>query len=123
MAEMSDFKRARVGCVAVVGNKIVATGFSQQRTHPMQDYYNRFRDFRGQKNVCAKLHAECAMLASSQHTSINWAKADVYIYRICKSRPFGNSKPCQSCEKAMKFFGIKNIYHSTDEWFEHLRLA
>lgn len=62
MAEMYDFKRARVGCVAVIGSRVIATGFSQHRTHPLQDHYNRRRDFRGQTNVAAKLHAETAML-------------------------------------------------------------
>ncbi|MDD3022237.1 MAG: hypothetical protein PHX61_14865, partial [Alphaproteobacteria bacterium] len=36
MAEMSDFHRAPVGCIAVIGNKVVATGFSQHKTHPLQ---------------------------------------------------------------------------------------
>ena len=124
MAEMSDFKRARVGCVAVIGNKIVATGFSQQRTHPMQDHYNQFRDFNGQKNVDAKLHSEIAMLSSVQHIDgIDWSKADVYIYRLCRSRPHGISKPCEACAAALSDAGVRNVYYTTDEGFYHLRIA
>ena len=121
---MSDFKRARVGCVAVIGNKIVATGFSQQRTHPMQDYYNQFRNFRGQKNVDAKLHSEIAMLSSVQHIDgIDWSKADVYIYRLCRSRPHGISKPCEACSRALADYGVRNVYYTSDSGFEYLRIA
>lgn len=123
MAEMSDFKRAQVGCIAVIGNKVVATGFSQQRTHPMQDYYNRFRDFGGQKNICAKLHSETSLLASSQHLHIHWSKADVYIYRICRSRPHGLAKPCASCREMLHRAGVRNIFFSTDDVFDFLKLA
>jgi deoxycytidylate deaminase len=119
MAEMSDFHRAPVGCVAVIGNKVVATGFSQQRTHPMQRYYNRFRDFNGQTNITAKLHAECAMLSSFRHLNIEFSKADVYIYRICRSRDAGLAKPCLSCEMALRSAGIKNVYYTSDDGFCH----
>jgi len=123
MAEMSDFKRAQVGCVAVIGNKVVATGFSQQRTHPMQDYYNRFRDFRGQKNISAKLHAETSMLASAQHMNIDWTRVDVYIYRLCRSREHGLSLPCPACYELLRRAGVRNVFFSTDTGFECLRIA
>lgn len=124
MAEMSDFRRAQVGCVAVIGNRVVATGFSQQRTHPMQDYYNQFRDFRGQKDVCAKLHAEMAMLISVQHLSgINWSKAHVYIYRLCRSRPAGISKPCPACTAALASVGVRHVHYTTNDGFAHIKIA
>ena len=115
MAEMSDFKRAQVGCVAVIGNKVVATGFSQQRTHPMQDYYNRFRDFHGQKNVSAKLHAEIAALCQIHSLGIDASRVDLYIVRKCKSREYGMARPCAACMAAIKEFGIKNLFYSTDD--------
>ena len=73
---MSDFRRARVGCVAVINGRVVATGFSQHRTHPMQQYYNRYRDFDGQANVAHKLHGEAAMLFTHTEPG-DWSKADV----------------------------------------------
>lgn len=123
MAEMSDFYRAPVGCVAVIGNKIVATGFSQQRTHPMQRYYNRYRDFHYQQNVDSKLHAEIAMLSSFRHFEISWGKADVYIYRICRSRPHGIAAPCESCARALADFGVKRVFFSTNDGYDFLKIA
>lgn len=124
MAEMSDFKRARVGCVAVIDGRVVATGFSQQRTHPMQEYYNQFRDFHGQKNISAKLHAEISMLCSVQHMDgIDWHKADVYIYRMCRSRLSGLAKPCSACEAALRSVGVHNVFFSTDKYFDLLKLG
>lgn len=123
MAEMSDFHRAPVGCIAVIGNKVVATGFSQQRTHPMQQHYNRYRDFPYQQNIEAKLHAEIAMLSSFRHFDIPWSKADVYIYRICRSRPHGIAAPCESCAMALADAGIKRVFYTTDDGFEFLKIA
>ena len=120
---MSDFRRAQVGCVAVIGNKVVATGFSQHRTHPLQQYYNRYRDFGGQTDVAAKQHAEISMLASFQHMGIDFSKADVYIYRMCRSREFGMARPCESCEAALREAGVHRVFYSTDTGFESIKLA
>lgn len=123
MAEMSDFHRAPVGCVAVIGNKVVATGFSQQRTHPLQMRFNRYRDFNCQTNIEAKMHAEISMLASYQHMGIDWSKVDVYIYRLCRSRPHGLSCPCESCMAALTEAGVHRIFFSTDTGFDFIKVA
>ncbi len=123
MAQMSDFRRARVGCVAVINGRVVATGFSQHRTHPMQQYYNRYRDFDGQANVAHKLHGEAAMLFTHRHLRIDWSKADVYVYRLCRSRAHGLAKPCAACEMALRAAGVRKIFYTTDTGFELLRIA
>lgn len=123
MAEMSDFRRARVGCVAVIGGRVIATGFSQHRTHPLQDHFNRYRDFRGQQNVAAKLHAECAMAASVRHFPIDWAKVDVYIYRVCVSRQHGIAFPCPACETMLREMGVRRIFYTTDTGYECFKVS
>lgn len=122
MAEMSDFKRAKVGCVAVIGKKVVAAGFSQNRTHPMQEHFNIYRDFCGQKNIESKTHSEIHMLAAARHMNICWSKADVYIYRICSSRQHGIALPCDACMKALREFGIKNVYYTTDTGYDYIKI-
>lgn len=123
MAEMSDFHRAPVGCIAVIGNKVVATGFSQQRTHPMQQHYNRYRDFDGQKNIIAKLHAEMVVVSQLKNKSIDFSKISIYIYRVCRSRDCGISRPCGACMMAIKNIGIKNVFYTTDFGYAHERIA
>lgn len=123
MAEMSDFKRAQVGCVAVIGSKVVATGFSQQRTHPMQDYYNRFRDFHGQKNINAKLHAEISALAQLERMNIDTSRVDLFIYRKCKSRESGMARPCAACMAAIREYKIKNLFYSSDAGLVYEKLV
>lgn len=71
MAEMSDFYRAPVGCIAVIGNKVVATGFSQHKTHPLQMRYNKYRGFNSQVDIEHKMHAETHLLAAAQHLPID----------------------------------------------------
>ena len=122
MAEMSDFRRARVGCVAVIGGRVVATGFSQHKTHPLQRKYNQYRKFDQHAEVKHSLHAETAMLAGARHLGIDWSKCDVYVYRICHSRPSGLAKPCASCRNALLDAGVRSVFYSTDRGFGYEKL-
>ena len=42
-AEISDYKRTHVGCVAVYQGNIIGIACNTNKTHPMQKYYNRYR--------------------------------------------------------------------------------
>ena len=115
---MSDYSRGiRVGCVAVIGNKVISTGFNTDRTHPVQMKYNAYRTFTetAKEPIGHKLHAEIACLAPLIGTDINWSKVSLYIYRIRCVTPCGNARPCPACMQLIKDLGIKNIYYTTDD--------
>ena len=117
---MSDFsKRVHVGCIAVLGNKILSIGFNTERTHPLQKKYNAYRDMNCDKFIIHKLHAEVACLYPLIDSDINWGKISLYIYRIRNDSPHGNARPCPACMQMIKEFGIKHIYFTTDDGYSY----
>lgn len=124
MAQMSDFTRARVGCVVVEGKRIVGMGFSSHRTHPLQKHYNQYRNFTKGKSIVHSLHAEIMALAPIIGSSeINWNKVEIYVYRICRSREYGMARPCSACMNCISDCHIRDVYYTTDVGYAHERIA
>ena len=120
VAEISDFAKINIGCVAVYQGTIIGVGFNTNKTHPMQKKYNRYRNG---ENFIQKLHAEINCLNSIRYLDINFSKVKLYIYRKRKSAKYGICRPCPSCLAAIKDLGIKHIYYTTDEGFVYERMV
>lgn len=120
VAEISDFAKINIGCVAVYQGTIIGVGFNTNKTHPMQKKYNRYRNG---ENFIPKLHAEINCLNSIRYLDINFSKVKLYIYRKRKSAKYGICRPCPSCLAAIKDLGIKHIYYTTDEGFVYERMV
>lgn len=114
MAMMSDYNRVHIGCVAVMNNKILSTGFNTTKSHPLQAHYNQFRDFHGAEMHNYTLHAEMSCLIPLWSSNLAWNKIKLYIYRIKCGTGKGLSRPCNGCMAAIKDLGIKEIYYTTD---------
>lgn len=125
VAMVSDFKKVHIGCVAVYKGNVIAIGCNTNKTHPAQKYYNQFRTPEGEDVSMAsipKLHAEINCLNQLKHMNVNFAKVKLYIYRKCHDRPFGIARPCPSCMAAIKDFGIRDIYYTTNDGFSYERI-
>lgn len=122
IAKFSDYPQHKLGCIAVLGNKIISVGFNTMKTHPTQQIYNKYRDIGGNE-VIHRLHAETMCLLPLRNLNIDFNKIDLYIYRICKSREHGLSRPCCSCVEFIKELNIKNIFYTTDNGFAHEKLV
>lgn len=116
IADISDFAKINIGCVAVYQGNIIGVGFNTNKTHPLQKKYNRYRDG---ENFIPKLHAEINCLNSIRHFDINFSKVKLYIYRKRKDQDFGMSRPCPSCMAAIKDLGIKHVYYTTNYGFAY----
>lgn len=117
---ISDFYKTQVGCVAVYQGYMLGIGCNSNKTHPVQQYYNRYRE--KSDYMLPKLHAEINCINSFRHLNINFSKVRLYIYRIRKDQPFGLSRPCPSCMAAIKDLGIKDIYYTTNDGYVHERI-
>ena len=106
IAEVSDFDKINIGCIAVYQGTIIGVGFNTNKTHPIQKKYNRYRNG---EDFIPKLHAEINCLNSIRHLDINFTKVKLYIYRKRKTAKYGMCRPCPSCMAAIKDLGIKNI--------------
>ena len=120
VAEISDFAKINIGCVAVYQGTIIGVGFNTNKTHPMQKKYNRYRNG---ENFIPKLHAEINCLNSIRYLDINFSKVKLYIYRKRKSANYGMCRPCPSCMAAIKDLCIKHVYYTTDEGFVYERMV
>ena len=124
-AEYSDFTKIHVGCVAIYKGKIIGEGYNSNKTHPVQERYNRYRNARNYdtSSLLPKLHAEIMCLNSIKDKNINWKKVKLYIYRIRNDRPFGIARPCPACMNALKDLGICDIYYTTDAGYAHEKIS
>lgn len=115
-AVKSGNKHFCVGCVVVLGNKVIAVGRNSNKTSPMQQKYNKERG--GGENWLWNLqHAEINALNKIADMDINWSDISLYTYRICASKPHGMSRPCKACMAAIKKLGIRKIFYTTDDGF------
>lgn len=122
-ALISDFYKVHIGCVAVYQGNIIGIGCNSNKTHPIQNYYNKFRLSQEQQNFVPKLHAEISCLNSIRHLDINFSKVKLYIYRIRCDQPHGLSRPCPSCMAAIKDLGIRDVYYTTNSGYCYERIA
>lgn len=115
MAKKSK-ERYKVGCVVVLKNRILSTGFNCGKTHPLQKIYNKIR-FKDES--FHSLHAEIHALSQIKSQKIPWNKVDIYICRITNTG-LGLSRPCKSCMEMIKHLGIHNLYYTTNnQTFQH----
>lgn len=120
VASISDYKKVHVGCVPVYQGQIVAIACNRDKTHPTQQYYNRYRI--KSDTMLPKLHAEINCLNQLKHLDINFSKVKLYIYRLKNDGSYGMTRPCPSCMNAIKDLGIKNIYYTTDFGYVHEKI-
>ena len=120
IANISDYKKQHVGCVAVYQGQVIGLGCNCNKTHPTQKFYNKYRI--KSDNMLPKLHAEISSINQIKHIGINCSKVKLYIYRIRKDQPFGLSRPCPSCMAAIKDLGIRDIYYTTNDGFSYEKL-
>lgn len=124
----SDYSPFHLGCIIVYKGHIISTGHNSNRTHPLQKYYNRYRNFKyGPKTVRHSVHAEIDALNHISYTTdiqVDYSKVKIYIYRISFGHVSGHgmARPCSGCIQALRDRGIKHIYYSTDNGFAYERL-
>lgn len=119
-ALISDYRKTHVGCVAVYHGSIIGMGCNCNKTHPVQKFYNKYRESRDE--LLPKLHAEINCINQIKNYDINFQKVKLYIYRIRKDKPFGLSRPCPSCMAAIKDLGIRDIYYTSNDGYVHERI-
>ena len=120
IANISDYNRIHVGCVAVYHGQIIGIGCNTNKTHPAQKFYNRYRE--PSDTMLPKLHAEISCISQIKNLDINFSKVKLYIYRIRKDQPFGLARPCPSCMAAIKDLGIRDVYYTTNDGYAYEKL-
>lgn len=120
VATVSNYPKIHVGCISVYQGQVIGLGCNCNKTHPMQKFYNRYRE--QSESMLPKLHAEISCLNQIKNLDINFSKVKLYIYRIRKDQPFGLARPCPSCMAAIKDLGIKEIYYTANDGYGYEKL-
>lgn len=120
VATISDYPKIHVGCVAVYQGQVIGLGCNCNKTHPVQKFYNRFRE--DSSELLPKLHAEINCINQLKGLNINFSKVKLYIYRIGNDRDFRIARPCPSCMAAIKDLGIRDIYYTTNDGYSYEKL-
>lgn len=116
IAQCSDFPRQRLGAILVKGNKVLAVGYNQTKTYPIQKKYNKYRNFvlKDPKNN-GVIHAEMVLLQKTKYDSIDWPNVILYVSREDRDGNWKIARPCEACLEAIKDRGIKTVYYSIAE--------
>jgi tRNA(Arg) A34 adenosine deaminase TadA len=109
------FGAAKVGAVLTYKNEVISVGFNSDKKHTVATIYSRNKE-------AIYPHAEIMAIhnASKKLDIKDFRHCTLYVARVkresAKSKGFvkGMAKPCSGCEKAIKAFGIKRVYWTTD---------
>ena len=117
ISELSDFKRVKIGCVAVYGHRIISTGYNTSRTCPLQKKYNKYR-FPEDAHHSGHAETQCLKPLIGRK-DIDFSKVQLYIWRNFSDGTPALAKPCASCTALIKDLGIKQIYFTNYGGFSY----
>jgi len=67
-ADLSDYRKTHIGCIAVYQGNVIGIGCNTIKTHPIQKYYNRYRKSWNKNGIKPTLHAEINCLKLDKFT-------------------------------------------------------
>jgi deoxycytidylate deaminase len=111
----STYGSIRHGAVLIKSGRIISISFNKEN---FSSFGSRFRK---PESGNATVHAEIGAIlgVSRKHTS----GANMYVVRVGKKGNFQMSKPCDMCQQALRFVGVKKVFYTSRSGeFEMLKL-
>lgn len=109
VAHTSPYGRFRVGSIIAQRKNILSYGVNQKKTHPIQ------AKFSCRKHVAAWLHAETHAISNAKAGDL--IGSDCYVARVLMDGSWGNSRPCNGCMDALKYYGVRRTIYYCDGSF------
>lgn len=109
----SDFTQKH-GAVLSKGSTVINTAFNKNK---FSSFAMRFKK---QNPKDATIHAELGAILNMDRKQTEGSI--VYVVRTNKQQEFRMSKPCDMCEEALRWVGIKKVVYSTNSGFEETKL-
>lgn len=76
----------------------------------------------GRGSNTGKLHAEVASIKNKRSKRKDRSKLLVFVVRLNVAGAYKMSKPCPRCQEYMRKTGVDEVFYSTDNGFEKMRL-
>lgn len=102
-------QRCKHGAVIVKGGSIIATGVNTLK------YYNPDLD------ILTSVHAEISAIKKVKNKE-KLRGSKMYVGRLACYGP-AQSCPCDNCKKVILEFGIRDVYYTTANGWERMKLA
>ena len=102
----SEFPDYRHGAVLVRGGSVINISYNKDK---FCSFGHRFRSKTEGK---ATLHAELGAILGMDRSITDGAT--IYVARVGKENNFKLSKPCDMCEAALRYVGIKRVVYTVD---------
>lgn len=112
-SDVAPVSRAKLAAIIVHKNNIVSIGTNSLKTHPLQKKFCRHPN-------AIHLHAEIDAISKAlkRIDADDLKNSEIYIARVKYNKSmqeeYGLAKPCEGCQKALDFFGIKKIFYTED---------
>jgi deoxycytidylate deaminase len=122
VSKTSTYPRKHFGAVIVSRRRLISSGVNRFRTHPKQKKYSPFRyECRHDAETDeGRVHAEMDAIIKAGRANLEGSS--IYVYREDMHGKIADSKPCGACMQAIRDKGIKNVYYTSREGFNHLEL-
>lgn len=115
VSKMSSYRKAHVGCIAVLNHRIISSGTNNYKSEPIQQELNKIRFIDDNRALCIhSAHAEVRCLKPLLSENIRMRNIKLYVYRELKSGIPALARPCASCMKLIRDCGIRYIYYTGD---------
>ena len=88
------------------GRELIAVGFNQRKSHPLQARFSKNKD-------SIYLHAEIHCIANAlkviKYNELKYCT--LFVIRV-QEKGLTNSEPCKGCKSAISAFNIRKVVHS-----------
>jgi tRNA(Arg) A34 adenosine deaminase TadA len=102
-SEFPDFKH---GAILVKGGSIISKSCNKMNSC---SFGARFKTYKGR----ASLHAELGTILGVPKSKT--LSSTIFVVRVSKTGLLANSRPCNMCQGAMQFVGIKKVFYSISD--------
>lgn len=113
LSTWSEIPREQTGAVVVFRNEVIGVGYNRRKTSPMQAYW---AEKAGMPDSIYP-HAEISALQKVNHGKKDlMGIAKIFVYRETQLG-IAMARPCPICTLAIKAFGIKNIFYTSEDGY------
>lgn len=119
VSHLSSYSRIKIGCIIVLKNRIISSGYNKRKTHPIQKEYNQYQEYEEIYRTDL-VHAEIDALIPIKHMDLT--HASIYIFRRDCTGKLAICYPCPACMQMIKDLKIKHLYYTGEDSFKHEQL-
>lgn len=111
----APYERLKVVSFLIYKGKIVNFGVNSAKTSPLQHRYRQRTKLKMIENFLDKEHAEINCLRHTYFGDFDMRKVEVVVISKRYNGDFRLARPCCTCMAALKDFGIRKIWFTTNE--------